>query len=212
MEDLMSSKAPEQGLFYPGAEAAAEAERRSASANPGADVPVVVQRGFWSRRTLLRFAGWGTLLALVGQWTVGFGSFFWPKKVGAFGGEILGGTLADFKVGDVKLIQEGKCYISRVPEGVLALWWKCPHLGCTVPWKPDDRTEDELAAKGRFNCPCHGSIYDRYGNIVAGPAPRPMDLFGVSIRDGKVYIDTNPTKVTVRSAVNRQTDPTPAQG
>ena len=81
-----------------------------------------------------------------------------------------------------------------------------------MPWKPDDKSEDDLAAKGRFNCPCHGSLYDRYGNIVFGPAPRPMDLFGVSIRDGKIYIDTNPTRVKVRAAVDRQNDPTPAQG
>jgi cytochrome b6-f complex iron-sulfur subunit len=205
----MASQAPEQGLFFPGSDAAAEAERRSASPNPGMDVPVEVKRGFWSRRTVLRFAGWGTLLALVAQWSAGFGIFFWPKKVGAFGGEVNAGEIAAMNVGDVKLIQNGKCYVSRVPEGVLALWWKCPHLGCTVPWKPDDKTEDELASKGRFNCPCHGSIYDRYGNIVAGPAPRPMDLFGVQIREGKIYIDTNPTKVIQRVAVNRSSDPTP---
>ena len=205
----MASQAPEQGLFFPGSDAAAEAGRRSASPNPGMDVPVEVKRGFWSRRTVLRFAGWGTLLALLGQWSAGFGIFFWPKKVGAFGGEVNAGEIAAMSVGDVKLIQNGKCYVSRVPEGVLALWWKCPHLGCTVPWKPDDKTEDELASKGRFNCPCHGSIYDRYGNIVAGPAPRPMDLFGVQIREGKIYIDTNPTKVIQRVAVNRSSDPTP---
>lgn len=205
----MARQAPEQGLFFPGSDAAAEAERRSASPNPGADVPVEVKRGFWSRRTLLRFVGWGTLLGIVGQWTAGAGIFFWPKKVGAFGGEVNAGDLASFNVGDVKLIQNGKCYVSRVPEGVLALWWKCPHLGCTVPWKPDDPTMDNLASKGRFNCPCHGSLYDRYGNIVAGPAPRPMDLFGVSIRDGKVFIDTNPTRVKQRTAVNRSSDPTP---
>ena len=205
----MASQSPGQGLFFPGSDAAAEAGRRSASPNPGMDVPVEVKRGFWSRRTVLRFAGWGTLLALVGQWSAGFGIFFWPKKVGAFGGEVNAGEIAAMNVGDVKLIQNGKCYVSRVPEGVLALWWKCPHLGCTVPWKPDDKTEDELASKGRFNCPCHGSIYDRYGNIVAGPAPRPMDLFGVQIREGKIYIDTNPTKVKQRVAVNRSSDPTP---
>ena len=177
----MARQAPEPGLFYPGAEAAAEAERRAASPNPGAGVPVEIRRGFWSRRTLLRFAGWGTLLALVGQWLAGFGVFFWPKKVGAFGGEILGGAISDFQVGDVKMIQSGKCYVSRVPEGILALWWKCPHLGCTVPWKPDDPTMDTIAGKGRFNCPCHGSLYDRYGNIIAGPAPRPMFLFKTTI-------------------------------
>jgi cytochrome b6-f complex iron-sulfur subunit len=210
----MARQAPEQGLFYPGAEAAAEAERRAASPNPGADVPVEIRRGFWSRRTLLRFAGWGTLLALVGQWLAGFGIFFWPKKVGAFGGEILGGAVDEFKVGDVKMIQAGKCYVSRVPEGFLALFWKCPHLGCTVPWKPDDPTMDDIAGKGRFNCPCHGSLYDRYGNIIAGPAPRPMFMFPLQIRDGKVYVTTNPTQAesTARSrdAQEIKADATPA--
>jgi cytochrome b6-f complex iron-sulfur subunit len=196
----MARQAPEQGLFYPGAEAAAEAERRSASPHPGADVPVEIKRGFWTRRTLLRFAGWGTLLALLGQWTVGFLIFLWPKKVGAFGGEINGGNVADFNVGDVKLVNDAKAYVSYVPEGIVALWWKCPHLGCTVPWKPEDPSMDALAAKGRFNCPCHGSIYDRYGNIIQGPAPRPMDVFPVTIRDGKVYIDTNPTHAVQRTS------------
>jgi len=205
----MARQAPEQGLFYPGEAAAAEAERRAASPNPGADVPVVVHRGFWSRRTLLRFAGWGTLLALVGQWLAGFGVFFWPKKVGAFGGEILAGSVSDLNVGDVKLVQDAKAYVSMVPEGVVALWWKCPHLGCTVPWKPEDPSMDSLAAKGRFNCPCHGSIYDRYGNIIQGPAPRPMDVFPVTIRDGKVYIDTNPTHAVQRTSDTVKNAPVP---
>jgi cytochrome b6-f complex iron-sulfur subunit len=206
----MASQAPEGGLFYPGEDAAAEAARRGASPNPGADPPIEVKRGYWNRRTVLRFAGWGALLALVGQWLVGFGVFFWPKKVGAFGGEILAGAVSDFEVGDVELIQQGKCYLSLVPEGFLALWWKCPHLGCTVPWKPQDPSEDSLAPTGRFNCPCHGSIYDRYGDITAGPAPRPMDLFGVTIRDGKVYIDTNPTKAKQRTSATVKNDATPA--
>jgi cytochrome b6-f complex iron-sulfur subunit len=206
----MAREAPPQGLFYPGADAAAEAERRSASPNPGADVPVEIYRGFWSRRTILRWAGWGTFLALLGQWTVGFGSFFWPNKVGAFGGVINGGNVGDFKVGDVKLVQDAKCYLSRVPEGFVALWWKCPHLGCTVPWKPDDPSMDTLEPKGRFNCPCHGSIYDRYGKIIQGPAPRPMDLFGVSFSpDGKVLINTNPTMAKQRTVDTVKNDPVP---
>ncbi|MCC6176808.1 MAG: ubiquinol-cytochrome c reductase iron-sulfur subunit [Chloroflexi bacterium] len=205
----MANQARQEGLFFPGAETAAEVERRAASPRPGADVPVAVKRGFWNRRTILRFIGWGTLLGLLGQWLVGFGSFFWPKRVGTFGGEVNGGLVADLKVGDVKLVQEGKCYVSRVPEGVLALWWKCPHLGCTVPWKADDPSMDSLEAKGRFNCPCHGSIYDRWGNIISGPAPRPMDIFPVAIRDGKIMIDTNPTGAKQRTTVNHDADPTP---
>ena len=203
----MARDVRDPGLFYPGADAAEEIERRTASPVGGSGLPI--RRGFWTRRTALRWAGWGTIMALLGQCTAGFGIFFWPKKVGAFGGEVNAGAVADMKIGDVKLVNEGKCYVSRVPEGVLALWWKCPHLGCTVPWKPNDPSEDSLAGSGRFNCPCHGSIYDRYGNIVFGPAPRPMDLFQVSVREGRIYVNTNPTTATVRSGSNPSQDATP---
>jgi cytochrome b6-f complex iron-sulfur subunit len=204
----MADSARGEGLFYPGAEAAQEIERRTASPRPDAE-PIARKRGVWSRRALLRWAGWGAILAILGQFTVGFLAFFWPRKVGAFGGQVNAGAVDELQVGDVKVVQEGKFYLSRVPEGVLALWWKCPHLGCTVPWKPDDPSMDSVGGKGRFNCPCHGSIYDRYGQIVAGPAPRPMDLMPTEVREGKIYVDTNPTKVVTRSVANHASDPTP---
>ncbi|MFN8523043.1 MAG: ubiquinol-cytochrome c reductase iron-sulfur subunit [Chloroflexota bacterium] len=205
----MAENESREGLFYPGSEAADEARQRGASSVPPFE-QAPRRRGFWSRRAVLRGTGWGVFLAMVGQWLGGFGSFFWPKKVGAFGGEVLAGTVDSMKVGDVKLVQEGKFYLARVPEGFLALWWKCPHLGCTVPWKPEGPTFDEFAAKGQFNCPCHGSLYDRYGQIVQGPAPRPMDTFPLSIRDGKIYVNTNPTLAKVRVRADHSSDPTPA--
>jgi cytochrome b6-f complex iron-sulfur subunit len=146
-----------------------------------------------SRRLVLRWAAWGAILATLGQQAAAFLSFFWPKKVGAFGGVLNAGPAALVAVGEVKNVREGKFYLTHVPEGFLALWWKCPHLGCTVPWKPDDPVMDGdtgYADKGRFNCPCHGSIYNRYGQIVAGPAPRPMDRFELAIQNGNVYVNT----------------------
>ncbi len=151
------------------------------------------------RRLVLRWGLWGMILTVLGQMSGCFVGFVWPKKVGAFGGLVTAGEVADFQVGDVKLLREGKCYVTRVPEGFLALWWKCPHLGCTVPWRADDPSEDAIASAGRFNCPCHGSIYDRYGQIVAGPAPRPMDLFPIVIEGGTVRVQTGPTTVVVRA-------------
>src|SRR3954471_7784783 len=71
LEALMASQAPEQGLFHPGEEASAEVARRGASPNPGADAPIQIKRGYWNRRMLLRFTGWGALLALAGQWLSG---------------------------------------------------------------------------------------------------------------------------------------------
>ena len=204
----MAEDVRREGLFYPGPEAAREIERRAASQRAEAAEPLAGRRGI-ERRTLLRWAGWGTIFALLGQFAAGFVGFFYPKKTGAFGGEVNAGNVGDFQVGQVKVFQEGKFYLSRVPEGVLALWWKCPHLGCTVPWKPDDPSMDQVAGKGRFNCPCHGSIYDRYGQIVAGPAPRPMDLFPTEVREGRIFVTTNPTKAKTRSVADHSGDPTP---
>ncbi len=41
-----------------------------------------------------------------------------------------------------------------------------------------------------FNYPCHGSIFDRYGVVHAGPAPRLLDSFPISIEAGEVIVDT----------------------
>jgi cytochrome b6-f complex iron-sulfur subunit len=163
-----------------------------------------------SRRKLLRWVGWTSLLVVVGELLVGFLPFVWPRKTGSFGGTVSAGNVSDFKVGQVTKVTEGKFFISRVPEGFLALWQKCPHLGCTVPWRPDDRSEDSVEATGRFNCPCHGSIYDRYGQIITGPAPRPMDMFPITIRDGRIFVETGPSKVVERVAADHQKDPIPA--
>lgn len=136
-----------------------------------------------SRRQLLRSAMWGSVgvFALKGQ--VAALTFLWPRRVTGFGGKIDVCKVEDFPVCPVTRVAEGRFYLVREPEGFLALYWKCPHLGCTVPWSPP---EDP----GRFHCPCHGSIYERNGQKIAGPAPRSMDLMAVEIRDGRVVVDT----------------------
>jgi cytochrome b6-f complex iron-sulfur subunit len=160
---------------------------------------------------MFRWMGWGAIMILLGQWSIGFLGFFTPKRLGAFGGTVVAGTVADFKVGDVKQVRDGKFYITRVPEGFFALYWKCPHLGCTVPWAaqdpampgPPDGGDLAFTDKGRFKCPCHGSIYNRYGQIIQGPAPRPMDRFPLKIEgSGRISVETGPSKVISRAVAS----------
>jgi menaquinol-cytochrome c reductase iron-sulfur subunit len=56
----------------------------------------------------------------------------------------------------------------------------CPHLGCGYNWDP--QTE-------HFECPCHGSVFDRDGKVLAGPAPRPLDTLPAKIEDGELWVE-----------------------
>ena len=66
--------------------------------------------------------------------------------------------------------------------GLVALYQKCPHLGCRVP---------DCASSRWFECPCHGSQYNQVGEKKAGPAPRGMDRFSISVdAANNVSVDT----------------------
>ena len=70
-----------------------------------------------------------------------------------------------------------------LPErSVVALWRKCPHLGCQVPQLCDQSQW--------FECLCHGSKYTVLGEKRDGPAPRGMDRFEVLVENGAYLVDT----------------------
>ena len=55
--------------------------------------------------------------------------------------------------------------IAVIGAGITGLLYpvdiRCPHLGCQLEWNPDERSWD---------CPCHGSRFDRFGKLISGPA------------------------------------------
>ena len=55
----------------------------------------------------------------------------------------------------------------------------CTHLGCGYHW---DR------AAQQFKCPCHGSVFDILGRVVAGPAPRPLDVLPSKVEQGRLLV------------------------
>ena len=91
------------------------------------------------------------------------------------------GSVEDFPKNSVTPDRINKYFLIRSEDGgFLALSLICSHLGCSVLW--DD-------SKKQFICPCHSSAFDKYGNVINSPAPRPLDYFPVIIEAGKVKID-----------------------
>jgi menaquinol-cytochrome c reductase iron-sulfur subunit len=62
---------------------------------------------------------------------------------------------------------------------VTAFSAQCTHLGCGYRWDDPDR---------KFKCPCHASVFDINGNVVGGPAPRPLDRLPVKVENGILYV------------------------
>ena len=136
-----------------------------------------------SRRDFLQMA-WAATGALTlvagGGLTL---NFFAPKvAVGEFGGVFDIGAVDDFPTGSVTPITNGRFYLVRQDDGgFIALYQKCTHLGCAVPWEPE---------VGQFVCPCHASAFEQDGDVINPPAPRPLDRFPLAISDGMISVDT----------------------
>lgn len=138
-----------------------------------------------NRREFLTYA-WGGALALLAV-EAGVGTFFfmYPRfKAGEFGGSFVVGPEASLPPTDAapSPFVAGKFWLVNVAEeGPKALYMVCTHLGCLYKW---------AQSNNRFECPCHGSKFDREGYYIEGPAPRSLDTFLVTVDAGMVTVDT----------------------
>jgi menaquinol-cytochrome c reductase iron-sulfur subunit len=64
-------------------------------------------------------------------------------------------------------------------NAVMVLSDVCTHLGCKVRWVPE---------QGVFACPCHEAVFDRAGDVVSGPPPRPLDCFQAKVENDQLLI------------------------
>jgi cytochrome b6-f complex iron-sulfur subunit len=133
-------------------------------------------------------------------------AFLWPQGTSGFGSKISVGKVTELKnqveQGNGFLYYpEGRMWITEYPAssldnakkvyspselsgmeaGLVALYQKCPHLGCRVP---------NCATSQWFECGCHGSQYNRVGEKKAGPAPRGLDRFAMAIEGDTFTVDT----------------------
>ena len=136
-------------------------------------------------------------------------AFLWPPPGGGFGNKVNVGRIDDIRAAvragnGFFYVPEGRMWITEYPTtalakastaytfypqveqglqaGVVALFQTCPHLGCRVP---------DCVTSQWFECPCHGSKYNRVGEKKGGPAPRGMDRFPMEVTaGGELIVDT----------------------
>jgi nitrite reductase/ring-hydroxylating ferredoxin subunit len=115
-------------------------------------------------------------------------AFTWPANPAITSYEWVNlAAVEDLPFGEPVVVREHRLYLVRLESGeVLALKWRDPRLGCTVPWRPDF---EFMGKTGWFRNPCHGQTYDLTGHCVLGPCARDLDRYAVAIVNGEVFVD-----------------------
>jgi len=166
----------------------------------------VTRRQFFNRAITATF---GSFMGLMGLYSL---AFFWPKLSGGFGTDVDAGSVAEIQSkvfasdGSIlpMFVPEARAFVVPAPAklseqfatrnveaaGLMALFQRCVHLGCRVPW---------CGPSQGFECPCHGSKYNSIGEYFAGPAPRNLDRFEVEISNDRFIIKTGSILETPRA-------------
>ena len=189
---------------------ARKAQQQADAVAPGQPLPKapppVTRRDFFRRSLLVSFF---VFLAEFGGASI---AFLWPNLKGGFGSTINAGSLDDIR----SFIQSqkqpyyvgvGRFYVwfygtsyqgidaatgvdytadGYVASGFMAIYQRCAHLGCRVPF---------CTSSQWFECPCHGSKYNIAGEYQLGPAPQGLQRFAVKIENNNLIVDTSGTAI-----------------
>lgn len=82
--------------------------------------------------------------------------------------------------------------IKRSPTDVTVFSPLCTHLSCRYAYN---------SSQQHFSCPCHGSVFDVQGEVIAGPAPRPLDVLPHKLAGGELYVQWKAFKPGVHRKV-----------
>jgi cytochrome b6-f complex iron-sulfur subunit len=123
----------------------------------------------------------------------------WLATLGTFGG-LVGASVRyaiptvlyepplSYRIGWPRDYPEGVAYLAdkrifviRKSTTIKVVSAVCTHLGCSVQW---------AAERNRFECPCHGSLFDAKGRVTVGPAQAPLPWYAVTLAaDGRLMVD-----------------------
>ena len=114
-----------------------------------------------SRRQFFSIVGWSSFFTSMAGSAFGAYKFFSPSVLYEPPTVFKIGRVEEFGMGvDVRLVKEHQIWVARNERGLYVMIAICRHLGCTPNWLQDVQ---------KFRCPCHGSIYDVYGNVLGDP-------------------------------------------
>ena len=175
---------------------------RDADPPSGFSTPVGTRRRFfqWVTRAAAGFIGLGLAVPLVGYVVS-------PALKRRAQSWVDVAAADELSVGEPKQLD----YVATIHDGYLeakihkAVWavkqadgqvtWFspiCTHLGCGYHWDATER---------KFKCPCHGSVYDVTGQVLAGPAPRHLDALPSKVEEGRLLVMYKEFKSGVRERI-----------
>lgn len=134
----------------------------------------------YSRRDFLNRVGWVATVGTFGGLTVASVRYMFPNVLYEPSKAFQIGRIGDYPVG-VDFIADKRIFVVRKPNFIKVVSAVCTHLGCTVNW---------VAERDRWECPCHGSIFNPKGVVIHGPARRPLPWYDVTLKpDGRLYVN-----------------------
>ena len=135
-----------------------------------------------TRRRFFQTAGFSACgIAAVGAAVLGE-NFLEPRALFEPPTRFLLGAPESITPGAVFLEEAHQVYVMRFAEGFRALSAVCTHLGCITRYQPDDKC---------IACPCHGSRFSLDGEVLEGPAPRPLPWLRVELTaSGRIAVNT----------------------
>jgi Rieske Fe-S protein len=135
------------------------------------------------RRSFLNVAVGGSAAAFTAAMGYPVARFAEPEARTTVGPATVG-KLEDFPVGTARtvLAHERPVIVLRAADGTLRAFSAiCTHLQCVVAWSADRK---------QIECPCHGGVYSSEGENIAGPPPRRLAEFAVTVSEGSVVVSS----------------------
>lgn len=141
-----------------------------------------------TRRRFLEFLGKLSFFAAFGGIFTSTMRFMLPNVLYEPSTSFVIGTPKDFPPDSTTFMEDSRMFVFRRPEGLFAISAICTHLGCNVRWEEESNG---------FECPCHGSSFDKNGKNTGGPAPKPLRWLEITMDSEQMLV------VDTRKEVNK---------